>query len=409
LSARNSITEAATARGLALAAALVAILVTCAAGPPAAHGVAASGSVSGTVTDALSGDPIAGIEVCAYSEEVEFVESDCKLTNADGEYEISNLPAAAYFVEFWGPQLNYLTQYWQDRSRFQDADPVAVGVGAVSGIDAAMDRGGRISGTVTLASPPHEAVAGIEVCAFTVSEEEGEVRCVKTNGAGEYMIQGLPHGTYKVEFWPGEDNLVPQYWDHVLRWEEATPVEVDVEATAEEIDAALAVGGVITGSVRAAEGGVALDGVIACARERTTGFYVACAESAAAEGGRYGIIGLPSGSYSVGFSEEFEPGFPVDGFDTQFFNQKTGFAEADPVPTVQGQVHAGVDAALTRTGAVHPLPLPAPPALSGTLPALAAPKALHCRKGMKKRKIRGKLRCVRRKHHRHHPRRSPRG
>jgi hypothetical protein len=394
----------------ALAALLVGLmLVAGAIGAPPARAAVASGSISGTVTDANSGEPIEGIEVCAYSEEVEFQESDCQLTDAGGEYTIPTLPEASYFIEFWGPQLNYLTQYWQDQSNWQKAEPVAVGLGAVTGKDAAMHLGGRISGTVTL-DGPEEAVEGVEVCAFMIGGEE-LVRCATTDGAGKYALQGLPHGSYKVEFWPGEYNLVPQYWDHVLRWEEATPVEVEVEATTAGIDASLAIGGIISGSVRAAEGGAGLDGVIVCAREPATGLYVGCAESVGGAGGQYGIIGLPSGSYSVGFSEEFEPGFPVDGFDTQFFNMRERFAEADPVLAVQGQNRAGVDASLFRTGAIRSS-TPPPSPLAGALPIPKPVRKLHCRKGLKKRKVRGKLRCVRKKHrrhHRNHPRRSPRG
>ena len=136
------------------------------------------------------------------------------------------------------------------------------------------------------------------------------------------------------------------------------------------------------------------------------GFIEGCAE--AEGGGLYEFVRVPAGSYKVGFSIQFE-GEPDDGFQTQFWKEKTTLLAANSFTVIAGQVTSGIDAHLLRKGetkksspvtAVLPpgTPLPAPPVRSAHV---------HCRKGYKLRKVKGRARCVKihkrmRHHHRHH-------
>jgi len=105
------------------------------------------------VTKAGGAEGIEGIEVCAYATNLEFEEPSCTTTGANGEYTISALPGGEYYVEFTVPpksSLYYITQYYHDKSLFAEAQTVPVGTGATtSGIDAEMQEGGDITGTVT--------------------------------------------------------------------------------------------------------------------------------------------------------------------------------------------------------------------------------------------------------------------
>lgn len=82
---------------IALVAAAL-ILLVAAVQPPAADAQAGSGRIEGTVTDATTGDPIEGIEVCATS----FVHVGCNANTTDltGRYEIDGLPTGNYVVDF---------------------------------------------------------------------------------------------------------------------------------------------------------------------------------------------------------------------------------------------------------------------------------------------------------------------
>jgi hypothetical protein len=154
------------------------------------------GKIEGTVTEAGTAKAIAGMLVCAGSETVEA--GNCANTGPSGEYVLEGLPTATnYAVEFTGFVCNagcakpYVSQVRQ---------PVSVTApNATTGIDASMQPGGKIEGTVTTASIAKAPIAGLTVCAFSASARSGG--CGQTNAKGEYTIEGLATASdYKVEF-----------------------------------------------------------------------------------------------------------------------------------------------------------------------------------------------------------------
>jgi hypothetical protein len=81
------------------------------------------------VTDASTTHPIRGIEVCAL-EKSKFAFVTCTYTNTSGQYTLAGLPTAEYKVEFWAEyeNLHYITQYYNNKPTFQQADPVSATV-----------------------------------------------------------------------------------------------------------------------------------------------------------------------------------------------------------------------------------------------------------------------------------------
>jgi hypothetical protein len=171
----------------------------------------AVGSISGTVTS--GGAPIAGIEACA--ERLEAYYSSCAKTAANGAYAIEKLPAGKYAVEFRPKReyalyshyaANYVPQYWQGQALRESAAQVTVNVGsATTGVNAAMQVGGKIAGKVTTASITPQPIANLRVCASSTAlnksgERVGEEECGLTNAAGEYTIQALGTAGYEVQF-----------------------------------------------------------------------------------------------------------------------------------------------------------------------------------------------------------------
>jgi phage gpG-like protein len=309
--------------------------------------------IAGTVTSASTGLPIGGIEVCAYEEAGESPFGECTSTEPSGRYALTGLTAGAYIVEFSSPATgasDYVRQYYDDRSRPEEAEAVKVSVGSVTpGIDAQLKDGGRVTGKVTSAAS-HTAVDGVLVCAFTAATEiEG---CGLTNGTGEYAITGLPSGSYRIGFNGEEAGYVIQYYVDQSSLSTATPVTVTVGGDTSGINAQLTEGGWITGTVTNATTGAPIPGVPVCAFV-SAGEIEECAVTGAT--GEYAIAGLPTGVYEVGFNGG-------KAYGIQYYSGASSFAGARPVSVVAGRTDGGIDATLGGpSGAPSPPPSPSPP------------------------------------------------
>jgi 5-hydroxyisourate hydrolase-like protein (transthyretin family) len=374
--------------------------------------IAATGSISGTVTDASTADPVEGIHVCAWElpEEEEF---ECDESAADGTYTVPGLAPGQYGIEFWPASQGYMIQFYDGKELWSEADPVTVGTGAVTGKDAALQPGGRIEGTVT-AAVGGKPVEEVEVCAWLVDGEEEELmRCFFTGADGKYELIGLETGEYKVEFWTGATaaNLATQFYDHKYVWSDADLVPVTLGETESGIDAELDPGGEISGTVVADSSGQPVDETVVCSIETATGFLWSCTETGF--NGGYALTGLPPGGFKVGFSVELREffGFEIevgenDGFLTQFYNDKPTLAAAETLSLPVGGVFGGINARLDSSTTTPPpkLPVVVPPVVPRPPPVtLSKPK--RCKPGFKRKKVRGKVRCVKvkrhkRKHHR---------
>ncbi|MGA7704959.1 MAG: carboxypeptidase-like regulatory domain-containing protein [Solirubrobacteraceae bacterium] len=193
------------------------------------------GRIAGDVDDAASGAPISGISVCAYSEQEETLVAPCASTGQTGEYTIAGLPQGEYKVEFAvAPEstLDYVGQFFDKQSSAGSATLVPVAVGKTSaGINAKLQLGGRISGRVNgIGSGP---IGNVLVCALrTVSEA---VACALTGRNGEYVVLGVPAGSYVIGFDDGNTYAVQYYNDQTV-YPDAQKVEVTVGASTTDID-----------------------------------------------------------------------------------------------------------------------------------------------------------------------------
>jgi hypothetical protein len=200
----------------------------------------AGGIVEGTVTAAKDSSPISGIEVCAVQAANEVAR--CAKSGPGGSYEIEGLADGATTVSFEVPftaTLDYADQFYDGKARPQEADALAVEEGVtLTGIDAALEEGGRIEGLVTSAADGH-ALAAIEVCASPVDPEGAGIRCVLTNGEGRYQLDALAEESYDVEFSDSEGEYATQFYKEAGAPGEAEAVAVQLASTVGSIDAAL--------------------------------------------------------------------------------------------------------------------------------------------------------------------------
>jgi hypothetical protein len=230
----------------------------------------------------------------------------------------------------------------------------------------AIESTGKISGTVKEAGS-EKALQSIEANVYEAEGKESEVGFALTDEKGEYTVEGLPAGKYKVEFVAGFEsaqNFVRQFYkgQPTLASAEVVEVVIGEPALSEKIDAKMEVGGEIEGAVTDATTHKALPNAFVVAVGAGEVGGVALTNS----NGQYTIMGLATGSYKVEFF--------AAGYVTQYYNNQSSFASASPVSVIQKNTTVGIDAALMPKAPINTVA----PSVSGT-PAVG--QTLSCSNG----------------------------
>ncbi len=295
-------------------------------------------SISGTVTEEGSGDPIEGASVSASSLGDLFA-FGFALTDENGDYTIPGLALMPYQVGFFPDQgsSELLSEFYDDKPG-APGDPVNVTQPGVTGIDAALATGGRVEGTVTGSGGPLESV-GVVAVASGGSAFAGD----STDAAGNYSLL-VPAGSVNVLF-AASDGFVSEYYNNKPDFASADDVSVTSGATTSNIDADLAASGKITGVVTDSTTDDPVEDVTVIAFD-SNGVGVT---SAATNGsGIYELDGnLKTGTYRVQFlgpDPEFG-GSP--GYTSRFYSNKTTLGNATAVSVTAPATTPNIDQELT--------------------------------------------------------------
>jgi hypothetical protein len=311
------------------------------ASPAAASG---TGAITGTVTNnAASPAPLANI--CAELDNAttgSFLQSVA--TDASGHYTLTGIATGTYKVKFTDcSQKGFLTQYYNNASSLATASSVVVSGGATTtGINAKMVLGGKITGTVN----SHAGTALAKMCVAADSAPGAQTASAYTNASGQYVIRGLPTGSYKVDFYDcaGTD-YVEQYYSNQVSYSSGNPVSVTNGNVTASINASLLLGGKIAGAVTNNAAGPAPLGGMCVSALTTSGTFVSGTTTPA--NGQYSIRGLPVASYKVVFGD-----CGKGGYVSQYYNNKATLANANPVSVAKGITTTGVSAKLVPAGKI---------------------------------------------------------
>jgi hypothetical protein len=288
-----------------------------------------SASISGTVNDAATGAPLAG--VCVETTDVS------ALTDVVGGYLLTGISEGTYSVDFFDCGLAAIEA--------TSVGGVAVAPGeAVEDVDVAVVvrplEPGSISGFIT----DERTGAGAETCVNVYTADGVGVGGVPAlDGApGRYRLEGLPPGLYKLEFVDCRLFVYGTEWYRdQLDFDRGDVVEVFGDGPTTGIDAQVGPqvdnGGWISG--------VGFDS----AGQPLVGF---CATTYALDGGTY--YGAPigeDGSYRIGWlgTNEYKVKFhDCMEVDTRavWFGGANRFEEAQVLRTVAGEELVAVDAVL---------------------------------------------------------------
>ncbi|GAA1470153.1 carboxypeptidase regulatory-like domain-containing protein [Microbacterium thalassium] len=265
--------------------------------------------------------------------------------DADGAYAITGLPIGAYRVEFraggtyidedGNSQMpNLVSEYWDDALDWNAATDIDLNAGDATGIDATLEEGRTISGTVTLPDgAPAEWMQAISVSASSTAGYMYYTASVDSDGG--YTISGLPDGDYLVEFrgdtyWDpslGEvsTNLVTQYFDSAGSREDASPVDVSA-GDQTGVDAAMVLGRSISGTVA-----IPADAPAEWMQDVSVSAFTPSGETIA-----YGEVDSETGTFEIQRlgSREYVLRFEAWGaanLATEYFDDAASLDEATPI------------------------------------------------------------------------------
>ena len=305
--------------------------------------LAPGGSISGVVKTSSGMPTRACVEAFdATTQSDGFVETD-----RTGHYTIPALSTGSYEIFFF--QCGRRSK----PALAESVRPTLVAVkapAAVTGINGKLGVAGSISGTVRDGSGKLQA--GVCVVAVPADPSNGFAESV-TGQHGAYQLRQLGAGTYHVylgdAFCGGSRTghvFAPQWYKNQQSEATATDVTVTAGATAMDINARLAAGGTISGSVTHQSQPVAGECVTAVPVNPTPdplfGMTLNPVIGVSTSDGSYSLVDLLPGQYHVKFSI----GCGASGFATQWWQQASSEQSATTINVSANGTVTGIDASL---------------------------------------------------------------
>jgi len=319
--------------------------------------------ISGTVTAAVSGMPLSGI--CVFAQPVLGGQGDVLVgieqTGKNGGYTITGLPHGKYVVNFSGGCGNkgsYAPQYYNGQTQATAANPVTLVTGQhATGIDASMQPGATITGTVT--NRANTALAGICVVATSAQDANSLAGSpdgllfstfpvftdlAMTRSAGGYRLANLTPGSYAVSFSSCGAPRAPAYaskWFAPQGGNAPAWLSVRAGLVTSGIGTKLARGGTIAGVVTGATGkpvrGICPFPFALGGQPPALGDLVGSLSATGSNGG-YKITGLATGNYAVGFAPCGPPPYAVS-----WYSGSGSIGTARKVAVTDGQTTSGIN------------------------------------------------------------------
>lgn len=322
-----------------------------------------SGTISGRVTDAITGQGIP--DVIVIFDDADTDGFSVAHTEADGSYASGPLDPGTYTVQFVtltserATTARYLSEYYPGRAVYSLAERVPVVAGAaVTGINAGLRLGASISGTVS--GDGAGALQGVFVVAYDASDPARPPRATAvTDAAGRYTLRGLPAGQYTVEFITAvsRNSTSRQFQSAVYDPNGTTPpnptaVQVRAGEGRAGIDITLGRGAQVSGRVTDAATGAGVAGVYAVLIDQFTGRPVSVGLTDAE--GNFVTSGVNRGVYRLKFTTVFALDRTARTYVDAWWNEGGGSSnpdEAESFVVVDVNV-TGLDVRLQQGGTI---------------------------------------------------------
>lgn len=303
--------------------------------------LAPASTISGQVT-AADGAPLPNISVTVYRQQDAWWQwQESSTTDDQGRYTISRLPGGSYQLQFNDWQNEYLSEFYDDATDSQCAAILVLPAGgALTGIDAALAKGGTIAGQLT--GPDGQTpAAGISVDAHIFTNHYWQwVTSGSSDANGEFVVMGLRANTYRLQFRDYSNTYLTQVYEQGDTLEAGTDIVVADGEDVTGIDASLRVGGRISGTVIAAGDLTPLANIAVIVNRRDGMGWSYQAQGNTDEQGGYTISGLPPGSYGIQFVDYHNV------FMREYYDDAQTMEDGVMLNLAAGEWITGIDAAL---------------------------------------------------------------
>ncbi len=282
------------------------------------------GVIKGTVTNnAATPAPLPNIEVLLYNSADEPLTST--RTASNGAYSFTGLQTGKYLVAFEDTtNAAYASQFYAGQATAATATKVSVTAATTTAnVNAKLVPASKITGKVTNSAATPAPLANIEVDLFDANDNR--LSSTLTTSTGTYTFAGtyaLGAGTYKIGFRDSGSGLyLPQFYSGKANLASATPIAVGASATVANVNAALTLGGSITGkAINVSQ--IGLPGIVVTVYDNQ-GSEVGSTTTSST--GVYTVAGLAPGLYEVGFFD------PADTDVSYFYSGAHSIATATQV------------------------------------------------------------------------------
>jgi 5-hydroxyisourate hydrolase-like protein (transthyretin family) len=312
--------------------------------------LANASQISGRLTKTDGTTPLANIFVRAYLRTGQSWSSEwSNSTDSNGNYSIKGLPAGTYRIQFgddYNENRDYLSEYYNNTADLGSALDIVVPTETnITGIDASLVKASKISGRVT--GPDGTAIfESIDVTTYRWTGTSWDrlfpgPLFTSTDANGNYSINGLTAGTYRIGFRSGSGNFASEYYNNTTTLDSATDIIVSAETTITGIDASLENTAEISGRITGPNGAMPLGNISVNAYHWTGQSWSGEWSTTTSSNGNYSIRGLRAGNYRLQFVDSTN-----ENYVQEYYNDASDIDSAIDIVVPAEATVSGIDASL---------------------------------------------------------------
>lgn len=310
------------------------------------NAAAASGAITGIVTDEATGLPLANVTVYVYPS------YQSAKSGADGRWIMTELSTGIYWAHTSSVPAGYVREVFRDLPCWNSCNAysgteIAVTDGAITtGVDFSLQKTGSVSGRVTDESTG-QGVVQATVLFYRSDSSYYDYTMTSTAADGSFSRSDLAPGTYYVR--TSDDRYLDELYDGfpcegTCTVSNGTLVVVAGDADTPGIDFALQPGGVVAGTVTSAATGAPISGIRVSVQTASGEARSTYTDST----GAYRVPGLPAGTYYA--RTEYAYSFADQLYDGILCEPTCSVTTGTPITVVPGGVTEGVDFSLSEFG-----------------------------------------------------------